>query len=147
VEVRPEFPLPDTTWEPTRPFWEGAARHELLLPHCEACGRLAWYPRAECRHCGGETFTWAPVGGRGSLFSWVVVIHPFLPQFRDQVPFVTGLVALDEDPSVRLVTRVVDCEPDALAFEQAMEVVFRPLSFTGVAGQVTAPMFRPAPAS
>jgi len=67
-----------------------------------------------------------------------------LAQFADAVPFVPALVALEEDPAVRIVTRIVDCEPDALRFDLPVEVVFRPLEFTDVDGSVMAPMFRPA---
>ena len=83
------------------------------------------------------------MSGRATLFSWAVAIHPFLPQFAGDVPFVPALVALDEDPAVRVVTRIVDCEPEALSFDLPVEVVYRPLSFAGVDGSVVAPMFRP----
>jgi uncharacterized OB-fold protein len=142
--VRAEFPLPDTTWEPTAEFWAGAARHELRIPHCERCGRACWYPRERCRYCDGTRFTWRTMSGRGTLFSWVVVTHAFLPHFGDLVPFVPGLVALDEDPAVRVATRVVDVDPDALDFELPLQVTFRPISFAGVEGSVTAPLFAPA---
>jgi uncharacterized OB-fold protein len=60
------------------------------------------------------------------------------------VPFVTALVALEEDPAVRIVTYVVDCEPEALAADLPLEVVFRPLSFPTVPGRsVPVPMFVP----
>jgi uncharacterized OB-fold protein len=72
-----------------------------------------------------------------------VVRHPFLPQFREKVPFATGLVALDEDPSVRLVTEIVDVSPEQLRIDLPMEVVFRPLAFVGVDGTVVAPLWRP----
>jgi uncharacterized OB-fold protein len=85
------------------------------------------------------------MSGRGTLFSWVVVTHAFLPQFAGVVPFVPALVALDEDPSVRVPTRVVDTDPDSLEFDMPLEVTFRPISFTGVDGAVTAPLFVPAP--
>jgi uncharacterized OB-fold protein len=142
--MRPEFPLPDTTWAPTAEFWAGAARHELRIPHCERCGRACWYPRERCRYCDGTGFTWRTMSGRGTLFSWVVVTHAFLPHFGDLVPFVPGLVALDEDPAVRVATRVVDVDPDALAFDLPVQVTFRPISFAGVEGSVTAPLFAPA---
>ncbi len=142
--MRPEFPLPDTTWEPTAEFWAGAARHELRIPHCDRCGRACWYPRERCRYCGGTRFTWRTMSGRGTLFSWVVVTHAFLPHFGDLVPFVPGLVALDEDPAVRVATRVVDVDPDALDFDVPLAVTFRPISFAGVEGSVTAPLFAPA---
>lgn len=144
MDVRPAFPLPDTEWEPIREFWAGAAREELRIPRCDACGRLCWYPREKCRHCQETAFTWETVSGRGTLFSWVVVTHPFLPQFADLVPFAPALVALEEDPSVRLATRVVDCDLDAIEFEMPVEVTFRSISFTGVDGEVMAPLFVPA---
>lgn len=142
--MRPDFPLPDVTWEPTREFWGGAARGELCIPRCDACGRLCWYPRERCRHCDTAAFTWDTLSGRGTLFSWVVVTHAFLPQFADLVPFVPALVALDEDPGVRLATRMVDCELAQLDFEMPVQAAFRSISFAGVAGEVRAPLFVPA---
>jgi uncharacterized OB-fold protein len=143
VDVRPAFPLPDVTWEPARGFWEAAERGELSIPKCDGCGRLTWYPRERCRRCESKGFTWTPMSGRGTLFSWAVVVHPFLQQFADAVPFVPALVALEEDPAVRIVTRIVDCEPETLRFDLPVDVVFRPLEFTDVEGSVMAPMFRP----
>jgi uncharacterized OB-fold protein len=78
------------------------------------------------------------------LFSWVVVTHAFLPQFADLVPFVPALVALDDDPAVRIPTRMVDCDPDDLRFEMPVRVVFRPLRFADVDAEVPAPLFAPA---
>ena len=144
METRPEFPLPDVTWAPTAEFWAGAARGELRIPRCDACARLRWYPEATCRHCQGEPFTWETMSGRGTLFSWVVVTHPFLPQFADLTPFVPALVALEEDPEVRLPTRMVDCDADDLDYEMPVQVVFRPLAFTDVDATVAAPLFVPA---
>jgi uncharacterized OB-fold protein len=142
--VRDDFPLPDLGWEPAAEFWAGAARHELRIPRCDVCGRLCWYPAEQCRHCAGASFTWDTVSGRGTLFSWVVVTHAFLPQFADLVPFVPALVALDDDPAVRLATRIVDADHDSLRFEMPVEVTFRPITFAGVDGSVTAPLFVPA---
>ena len=142
--TRSDFPLPDVAWPPTREFWSAAARGELALPRCEGCGRLHWYPEERCRGCGDSRHRWERMSGAGTLFTWVVVRQPFLPQLRDQVPFLTGLVAVAEDPSVRLAARIVECEPAELRIDMPLEVVFRPLSFGGVARRVPAPFFRPA---
>lgn len=141
---RADFPLPDTEWPPAAELWRAAARGELALPRCLSCGRLHWYPTPRCRRCGGQRHAWERLSGRGTLFTWVVVRHAFLPQFRDDLPFVTGLVALSEDAEVRLATRIVDCPPEALAADMPVEVVFRTLSFPGIERRVLAPMFRPA---
>ena len=138
-----DFPLPDVNWEPTREFWSGAARGELRLPRCEACQRFVWYPESPCRHCGGARLSWETVSGRGTLFSWSVLRFAWIPQFAEQLPFVSGLVAIAEDPAVRLVTTIVDCAPEDLRCDMPLGVVFRPLRFPGVSGEVIAPLFAP----
>lgn len=143
MKFRDDFPLPDLAWEPTREFWAGAARGELVLPRCDACRRWVWYPDGACRFCGAAAHTWTRVSGRGRLFSWSVVHRAFIPQLANLVPFVTGLVAIDEDPVVRLATYVVDCAPERLRIDLPVRVVFRPLRFAGGAGEVPAPMFVP----
>jgi hypothetical protein len=147
MKFRDDFPLPDTDWEPTRPFWAAAARGVLAVTRCDLCARYVWYPDGRCRHCGGDRLTWTAVSGRGKLFSWSVVHRAFIPQLADLVPFVTGLVEIDEDPAVRIVTRIVDCAPETLAVDMPVRVVFRPLRFAGVAGEVQAPLFAPATAA
>src|SRR5205085_11127178 len=103
---RTDFPLPDVTDERTAEFFAGARRGQLVIPRCDSCGALCWYPMTECDRCDGTAFTWMPVSGRGRLFSWAVVQRAFLPAFADAVPFVSGLVALDEDPRVRVVSYI-----------------------------------------
>jgi uncharacterized protein len=142
--MREDFPLPDTTWAPVAEYWAGADAGELRIPRCDNCGRFHWYPKKKCAYCGHDAFTWTATSGKGTLFSWVVVTHAFLPQFADLVPFVPALVALDDDPAVRIPTRMVDCNPADLAFEMPVQVVFRPLRFADVDGEVTAPLFAPA---
>ena len=142
--MRADFPLPDIDWEPTRAFWAGAARHELLIPRCDGCAAYTWYPRERCRTCRNQSFTWTTMSGRGRLFSWTVVTRAFLPQFEGKVPFVPALVALDEDPAVRLVTEIVDCDPVDLRFDMPVRVVYRPLELEGIERRVIAPKFTPA---
>jgi uncharacterized OB-fold protein len=81
------------------------------------------------------------VSGRGRLFSWSVVRHAFLPQFASHVPLITALVTLDEDPDVRVVTIICDCDPAELRCDMPVRVVFRPLRFPGIPREVVAPLF------
>jgi uncharacterized protein len=141
--MHPDFPLPDIDWAPTREFWTGAARGELLITRCDACGRYVWYPEAPCRYCGGAHLTWTRVSGRGTLFSWSVLHYAWIPQFKEQLPFVSGLVALEEDPAVRVVSYIVDCGTAALRCDMPVRAVFRPLHYPGVAREVVAPLFVP----
>ena len=142
---RADFPLPDLSDGRTAEYFASAARGELVLPRCDECGRLVWYPEPRCPACAGETFTWSPVSGRGQVFSWTIVRRAFLPAFEEMVPFVTALVALDEDPAVRIVSYLVDCDPEAVVADMPVEAVFRPLRFPTVPDRsVPVPMFVPA---
>jgi uncharacterized OB-fold protein len=141
---RDDFPLPDVEDPLTAPYFVGAARGELMITHCDACDEYVWYPAEKCPHCDGE-LTWVAVSGAGTLFSWATVRRAFLPAFADAVPFVTALVALAEDPAVRLPTYLVDADPDSLRADEPVQVTFRPLSFSTVPGQsVIVPMFERA---
>jgi uncharacterized OB-fold protein len=142
---RADFPLPDVDDPLTAPFFAGAARGELVVTRCSACDRYVWYPAPACPHCEG-TLAWVPVSGKGTLFSWTVVRRAFLPAFDDKVPFVSALIAIDEDPAVRIVSYVIDGEPDALRADEPVSAVFRPLTFSTVPDRsVVVPMFVTAP--
>jgi uncharacterized OB-fold protein len=145
---REDFPLPDTEDPLTAPFFAGAARGELVVTRCDDCGRYVWYPAETCPDCGSGAIAWTPVSGRGTLFAWAVVARAFLPAFAEQVPFVAALVALDEDPYVRIATYIVDADPDTLRADMPVVADFRPLTFPTVPDRaVVVPMFRPAPAA
>jgi uncharacterized OB-fold protein len=141
---RDDFPLPDVDDPLTAPYFAGAARGELVITRCDACERYVWYADEVCPACGG-VLTWTPVSGDATLFSWAVVRRPFLPAFAEQVPFVTALVALDEDPAVRIPTYILDADPETLRADEPVRVTFRPLSFPTVPGKsVIVPMFERA---
>src|SRR4051794_2886061 len=117
-----------------------------MITRCESCDRFVWYPDERCAQCGGE-LTWTPVSGDATLFSWAVLRRAFLPAFAEQVPFVTALVAIDEDPAVRIPTYLVDADADAdtLRADEPVRVTFRPLSFPSVPDKsVIVPMFERA---
>jgi uncharacterized OB-fold protein len=142
--TRSDFPLPDLSDPDTAPFFAAAAEGVLRIPRCDACTRFVWYPESPCPHCGAATFTWTATSGTGTLFSWAVVRRAFLPAFAEMVPFVTALVALDDDPRVRVLGYVVDVDPDAdeLVAGAPLHAVFRPLRFPTVPGrEVIVPMW------
>jgi uncharacterized OB-fold protein len=136
--------LPDVEWPPTREFWAAARRSELAIPRCAECGRYVWYPQETCLDCGGDELPWQVVSGRGSLFSWALVERALFKPFREKVPYVAGLIALEEDPAVRIVSNVVDCDPQELTIDMPVRAVFRDLSFPGSDARVCVPQFVPA---
>jgi uncharacterized protein len=120
------------------PFWEAAARHQLVLARCDRCGQLSHPPDVVCPRCHApdSSFTFEPVSGAGVIRSWIVVQQSFLPGFDDG-PFRLVDVALDDDPEVRLIGRLLD-GPQA-GLEMGGRVVG---AFEDIADGVALPAFR-----
>jgi uncharacterized protein len=131
--VRP-IPQPDET---TRFFWEAAARHQLVLQQCMACGRLQYPPDVACICCQYQGFKLVEVSGRGTLYSFASVDRTFHAAFVAHVPYVVGLIELAEQPGLRIFANVVEAAAEQLSIGTPMEVTFEEREGT------TLPQFRP----
>ena len=54
------------------------------------------------------------MSGRATVWSYVVTHPPLLPAYTDLAPYVVVVVALDEDPTLRMVGNVVAAEGAAI---------------------------------
>jgi uncharacterized OB-fold protein len=108
--------------ELTRPFWEAAKRHELVMPRCKTCDQLFFYPRSECPRCLGSDLEWVPVSGRGRLHSFTIINQPVNAAFRDDVPYVYAVVQLIEGP--RMISNLVECDVESVSVDMPVEAVF-----------------------
>lgn len=132
----PRFDLPTVEAE-TRPFWDAAAEGRLLIQRCSACGEHQFYPRPFCKACWSEDVEWVEASGRGTVYTFSVVRRNDLPPFGDRVPYVPAIIDLDEGP--RMMSEVVDVDPEAVEVGQAVVVDFRELD-----EERKRPVFRPA---
>ena len=124
----------------TAEFWDGCAAGKLVLPRCDDCGEVIWYPRSLCPFCASTSTTNVEMSGAGTLYSFSIVRKGSGP-FREHAPYVVAIVELDEGP--RMMTNVVGADPETLAVGARVRVVFDPvLDDTGT--QVAAiPRFTP----
>jgi uncharacterized OB-fold protein len=134
IAARP-LPQPD---EWSKGFWDACNAGRLEMQRCQSCKRFRFYPRPLCPRCRSLEWEYAPVSGRGTIYSWVVVHPPVMPAFQDRVPLAVVLVELDEDPELRLVGNLVDCPLERIEFGMPVAVTFEK-----VAEDVTLPQWRP----
>src|SRR5205814_10438837 len=97
------FVLPDPDDDDASPFWQGTARGELLVQSCADCGQRRIPRRPMCPACRSVRHAWGPLSGRGTIWSFVVVHPPLLPAYQELAPYNVITVALEEDPTLRLV--------------------------------------------
>ena len=95
----PPQPRPDPDSEG---FWSATASGRIELCRCRDCGLWHHPPLERCRACAAET-RFDPIAGTGSLRSFIVVRHAAVPGYLDAVPYIVGMVELDEQPGLRLV--------------------------------------------
>jgi len=130
VDVRP-LPEPSVL---THGFWDAAARHELVRPVCDQCGRSFFTPQVACPHCGSEAWTYQPSVGTGTVYSMTVIHRPPLPAF--EAPYVLAIIDLDDGWS--MLSRVVGCEPESVTIGMRVAV-----AWDDAAPGVALPVFQP----
>ncbi len=115
-------------------FWTGGADGKLRFWQCSSCAYLIHPPAPVCPKCFGRAAAPAEVSGRATLHSFTVNHQPW-----DGVGdvYVIGVVAIDEQPDVRLTTNIVGIEPAYVRIGMPVEVVFEDHD------PVFLPLFRP----
>jgi uncharacterized OB-fold protein len=121
--------------EDDAPFWEGARRGELRVQQCTETGRLLFPPRARSPWAPHTEPRWVRVSGRGAVWSFAVPHPPLLEPFSGLAPYNVVVVALEEDPRVRLVGNLVarpggalnEVDPRSIEIGARVRVHFEPV--------------------
>jgi uncharacterized OB-fold protein len=128
------LPAPD---ELTRPFWEAARQHQLVVQQCSACSYFNHPPRTVCDACQSQTLAFVPVSGKGTVYTFSIMYQQNIAGFEQQVPYVNLLVELDEQPQLFMVTNLPGTERDKVKIGGRVEVYFEDVN-----EEITLPMFR-----
>ena len=118
-------PLPELT-PATEWFWTSGADGHLRIQGCTACGALVHPPVPICPKCRSRKWEPTVVSGRGSVVGFTVNHHRWHPAFDP--PYAIAMVALAEDPGVRLTTTILGCDPAEVHVGQEVEVRFDELA-------------------
>ena len=120
----------------TLPWWEAAAEHRLVVQRCASCGHSQLPPSPICSECRSEDTGWHEVSGRGELYTYTVVHRPIAA--GQELPYVIGVIALEDSGDVRMISNVVDVDPADLFVGMPLEVAWEDMS-----DDLTIPRFRP----
>ena len=118
-----------------RDYWTSGADGCLRFLRCTACGRIQHPTTPVCRACGVGELELRPVSGHGVVQSCTTTQQRWFPD--DEHPFVVAVVAIDEDPAVRLTTNIVGCAPDEVHVGMPVRVTFEQIE------DVWLPLFEP----
>ena len=130
-------PLPEFRPE-TKPFWDAAKEHRLVIPRSRETGEFFFYPRAlSPGEDMSDDIEWVESEGRGKV--WTFSIHHMGPSkaYKGEPPYVVALIEMEE--GVKMMSNVVDIDPHEVSIGMDVQVVF-----DDVTDEVTLPKFKPA---
>ena len=108
----------------TENFWEAARRRRLVFPHCTSCRRARSPIFPDCPACSSPAAEWVESGGEGTVFSFTIVYHALLPEYRNHIPYCIAVIELADVPGVRLISNIVGCSPAAVTIGSAVSLVW-----------------------
>ncbi len=120
-----------------QPFYDACAAGKLALQRCQHCGHVLFYPRTHCDACQSDQLAWEDASGAGTIASYTVVRRAVSADF--EAPYVIALIDLAEGP--RMMSQIIDADPDALAVGLSVKV-----DFTAWSEDIALPVFRLHPA-
>lgn len=106
----------------SRDYWTGGADGELRIYRCRDCRYYVHPPVRFCPRCESRNVAAEAVSGRGIVASFTVNHKRWVPGLPER--YVLALVSIVEQEDVRLVANIVNCDPDAVAMDMAVRVLF-----------------------
>ena len=126
--MAPKNPYLPLTYVPGDPlndeFWKAAEGRKLAVQRCRSCETFRHPPTPLCATCHSFDWEFAPVSGKGTVFTYTIVYHPLMPSLAEYTPFnITG-VEFPDAPGVRFITNLVGTPPEKIHVGMAVEVIF-----------------------
>jgi uncharacterized protein len=127
----------DSEWQE---YFVHARAHRLVMRKCSACGLMRYPPTHACPWCTDLGWAWHEVSGRGTIYSYEIVVHAIQPGFKEVAPYPVVLVELDEqrgvptpDEALRIVSNLVKPgggmeDEKNVAIGKRVQVVFEDLA-------------------
>jgi uncharacterized OB-fold protein len=125
--------MADTT---TLPWWKAAAEHRLVVQRCTPCGHTRHPPAPICPECRSTDADWQELSGRGEVYTYTIVHRAIAA--GQELPYVVAVIALEDAGGVRVISNVVDVNPDELEIGLPVELVWEDMS-----DDLAIPRFRP----
>jgi uncharacterized OB-fold protein len=102
-------------------FWTSGKDGRLRLLRCESCAYLIHPPTGYCPKCQARDVLPAEVSGRGTVYSFTINFQPW--DGAGDV-YAIGLIEIEEQSDIRLVTNIVDIDPAEIRIGMPVQVVF-----------------------
>jgi len=117
---------------PSPRYWrEIPARFRLEACRCTSCGTTSFPPRLVCPSCRGRSLERTALSRTARVIT-STVIHVGPAEFQMEAPYAMAVVETPE--KARLMTQVVDCDPQSVLPGMEVSLEFRKIRREGKGG-------------
>ncbi|MFC4006975.1 Zn-ribbon domain-containing OB-fold protein [Nonomuraea purpurea] len=102
-------------------FQKIAETGRMHVQECRRCGHHSHPPRYYCCECFSPDWRFKEIGGDGTVYSHTLSHYTAEPAWRDELPFATVVVELDEGP--RIVGSARTADPASIRIGQRVRVL------------------------
>lgn len=93
----------------------------MHVQRCSTCGQFSHPPRYYCSNCFSPDWEFTEISGRGTVYSHTLSHFTAEAAWKDEVPYATVVVELDEGP--RIVGAAITADPASIRLGQGVTVI------------------------
>lgn len=127
-------PAPPLTFR-TGGYWRSGADGILRIARCQACGLYMHPPQPLCCRCYKSDIAFSPVSGRGTVHSYTINRYQWNKGMPP--PYVIAEIELPEQAGLRILSSVINIDPEAVVIGMPVQVAFEQVEDTWI------PLFHP----
>ena len=117
--------IPPDDYPETQGYWAATRDKKLVVQKCSTSGKFQHPPRATSIHDLGGPVEWHEVSGKGTIHALTVHHRPGNRFMKGKTPYAVALIDLEE--GVRIMSNVIECDPEKLKIGDAVTVAWDPL--------------------
>jgi len=106
------------------PFWESLKEHAVKVQKCSGCGTFRYVPKEICSACYSTEWTWEPISGKGTVYTFTVVRRAPTPAY--EAPYVIAHAEMEE--GFRMAARLDGVDPENVRIGQPVTIGYEQLS-------------------
>jgi uncharacterized OB-fold protein len=114
--------LPEGIPSSQMPFWESLRAHDIRVQRCDRCGTYRYHPKDACPSCQSRKATWAPLSGRGTIYTYTVVRRAPSAAYASDLPY--ALVHATMDEGFRMAAGVAELNINDLRIGMPVRIVY-----------------------
>lgn len=104
------------------PFWDSLREQQARVQRCDDCGTYVFIPKERCPSCRSAAMTWAPISGRGAVYTYTVVYRAPTPAYQGETPYVIAHVAMEE--GFRMASNLRGVDPTEVGIGMPVRLIY-----------------------